>query len=65
MAAEVAVLRIETLQIEKDNELYAQLERKFETLANEVRNMEGQFADVQLTLQDVCLKERRGRTTMG
>ena len=58
VTAEIETLRNETLQIEKDNEIYAQLERKFETLANEVRTMEGQFADLQLTVQDVSLRKR-------
>ena len=48
MQAEVTRLNGETDQFNKDNTMYQQMERKYETLIKEVRKLQGDLADFNL-----------------
>uniref|UniRef100_K3WFZ0 Uncharacterized protein n=1 Tax=Globisporangium ultimum (strain ATCC 200006 / CBS 805.95 / DAOM BR144) TaxID=431595 RepID=K3WFZ0_GLOUD len=50
ITSEIEKLRKEIEQDAKDKTQYAQLERKYETLAYEVRDLEGQLADYNLAM---------------
>ncbi|DAZ99426.1 TPA: hypothetical protein N0F65_004059 [Lagenidium giganteum] len=50
ITSEIDKLRREIEQDAKDKSQYAQLERKYETLAYEVRDLEGQLADYNLAM---------------
>ncbi len=47
---EIARLREEEVQIQTDNNTYQQLERRYETVMKDVRQLEGQLADFNLAL---------------
>lgn len=50
MSAEIDRLKQKIGQTHKDTSTYAQLERKYETLIKEVRNLEGNLADYNLAM---------------
>ena len=50
IAQEVAKMKQEVDDINKDNATYLTLERKYETLIKEVRRYEGELADYNLAL---------------
>lgn len=53
LAKEIERFKREISQIQKDHDLYSKLERKFEDLSKEVRELEGTLADYNLTFDKV------------
>eukprot|EP00743_Colponemidia_sp_Colp-15_P001360 GILK01001490.1.p1 GENE.GILK01001490.1~~GILK01001490.1.p1 ORF type:complete len:646 (+),score=138.74 GILK01001490.1:56-1993(+) len=50
ITAEITKFKNEIDEIQKNNNQYAQLERRYETLIKEVRRLEGELADYNLTI---------------